>query len=78
MNGPARYRWLTLGETYLYGPALGKGLDSRRGSRCRVVTLSRVGSKPANVRVEFEDGETHVVPSGVLRAAKGMAGSHTR
>ncbi|WP_155300980.1 hypothetical protein [Deinococcus kurensis] len=62
-----RYRWLTLGESYLYGPALGKGLDSRRGSRCRVVTLPRAGSKPANVQVEFEDGGTHVVPSGVLR-----------
>lgn len=70
MSGPARYRWLTLGESYTYGPALGKGLDARRGSRCRVVTLPRAGSKPANVRVEFEDGETHIVPSGVLRAVK--------
>lgn len=66
----ARYRWLTLGETYVYGPALGKGLDSRRGSRCRVVTLPRAGSKPANVRVEFEDGEVHVVSSGVLRKVR--------
>ena len=70
MSGPARYRWLTLGESYLYGPALGKGLDGRRGSRCRVVTLPRAGSKPANVRVEFEDGTVHIVPSGVLRAVR--------
>ncbi|AWT34510.1 hypothetical protein DM785_02330 [Deinococcus actinosclerus] len=65
-----KYRWLILGESYTYGPALGKGLDARRGSRCRVVTLPCAGSKPANVRVEFDDREVHVVPSGVLRVVR--------
>lgn len=70
MTGPAHYRWLTLGEIYTYSAALGKGADARRGSPCRVVTLPRSGSTPANVRVVFEDGEVHVVPSGVLRQIK--------
>lgn len=63
-----RYRWLSLGETYRYSAAAGRGLDDRRGQPCTVLTLPRSGTQPANVRVRFEDGVVHVVPSGVLRA----------
>lgn len=64
---PACYRWLTVGETYCYRAAPGKGLDARRGEACRVITVPRSGSTPANVLVEFTDGERHVVNSGVLK-----------
>lgn len=65
-----RYRWLSLGQTCRYSAAPGKGLDTRRGQPCRVLTLPRPGTRPANVRVEFPDGERHVVPSGVLKAMR--------
>lgn len=71
MTGPIKYRWLTQGEPYRYSAAIGKGLDVRRGTLCRVITLPRPGSKPANALVEFEDGVRHVVPSGVLKRPKG-------
>lgn len=71
MTGPIKYRWLTQGEPYRYSAAPGKGLDARRGNLCRVITLPRPGSKPANALVEFEDGVQHVVPSGVLKRPKG-------
>lgn len=63
---PRRYRWLTEGETYRYGPKLGKGDDARRGTNCTVVIVPRprvIG----NVLVRFPDGHEAVVPSGVLR-----------
>lgn len=68
MTAPARYRWLTLGQTCRYSARPGKGRDDLRGQSCTVLTLPRAGSKPANVLVEFAGGERHVVPSGVLKA----------
>lgn len=66
-----RYRWLTLGDTYAYRAAPGKGLDSRRGTPCRVLILPRPGTKPGNVLVEFlADGVRHIVPAGVLKAVR--------
>lgn len=67
---PRKYRWLTEGEIYVYGPKTGKGADERRGQWCEVVTLPSPGSRPANVLVRFADGVRHVVPSGVLRAIR--------
>ncbi|WP_146237369.1 hypothetical protein [Deinococcus yavapaiensis] len=63
-----KYRWLTVGETYAYRAALGRGLDERRGQSCTILTLPKPGTRPANVRVRFEDGVVHIVPSGVLKA----------
>lgn len=63
---PRRYRWLVEGQAYRYGPKLGKGDDARRGSACTVLTVPRGGAK-ANALVQFEDGHTAIVPSGVLR-----------
>lgn len=67
MPEPPKYRWLTAGCRYAYRPRPGKGRDDLRGQPCTVQTLPRPGAKPANVRVQFDNGETHVVPSGVLR-----------
>lgn len=67
MNTPTRYRWLTEGQEYIYGPKAGKGDDARRGTVCTVLTLPRPGTKPANVSVRWPDGHTTIVPSGVLR-----------
>lgn len=67
MTTPRKYRWLTEGQTYVYSAALGKGRDDLRGQACRIITVPRAGSKPANVLVEFGGGERHIVPSGVLR-----------
>lgn len=64
---PRRYRWLVEGQLYRYGPKGGKGDEIRRGQPCRVVTLPRSGTRPANVRIEFADGQLAIVPSGVLR-----------
>ncbi|MCP2015637.1 hypothetical protein L1280_002805 [Deinococcus sp. HSC-46F16] len=64
---PAKYRWLTEGQTYRYSAAIGKGDDTRRGTTCTVVTVPRAGAKPANVLVRWLDGHTAIVPSGVLR-----------
>jgi len=63
----AKYRWITEGALHRYSPKLGKGDDLRRGGTCTAITLPRPGSKPANVRVRFEDGHVAIVPSGVLR-----------
>lgn len=65
---PQKYRWLTVGEAYRYGPKLGKGDDTRRGTSCTVVTVPRPGAI-GNVLVRFLDGYEAVVPSGVLRKA---------
>lgn len=65
-----KYRWLTEGRSYRYSAALGKGRDDLRGQVCQVLTVPRAGSKPANVLVEFPNGERHVVPNGVLKAVK--------
>ena len=62
-----RYRWLTEGEHYRYGPKPGKGDDTRRGTLCQVVTVPRPGTKPGNVRVKWPDGHLAIVPAGVLR-----------
>lgn len=66
MTTPRKYRWLTEGNTYTYGPKLGKGDDSRRGTACQVVTLPLPG-RIGNALVRWPDGHTAVVPSGVLR-----------
>ncbi|AWT34476.1 hypothetical protein GCM10008956_32610 [Deinococcus arenae] len=63
---PTKYRWLTVGETYRYGPKLGKGDDTRRGTSCTVLIVPRPGAI-GNVLVRFPDGHEAVVPSGVLR-----------
>ncbi|WP_161884479.1 hypothetical protein [Deinococcus alpinitundrae] len=65
---PLKYRWITVGQEYRYGPKLGKGDDARRGTACTALTVPRAGSKPANVLVQWPDGHTAIVPSGVLRA----------
>jgi hypothetical protein len=65
-----RYRWLTEGQEYRYGPKLGKGDDSKRGTLCRVETVPRAGTKPGNVRVVWPDGHRAIVPAGVLRVSK--------
>lgn len=62
-----RYRWLVEGQHYRYGPKSGKGDETRRNQPCRVVTLPGSGARPANVRVQFADGQLAIVPSGVLR-----------
>lgn len=67
---PRHYRWITEGCAYRYGPKEGKGRDELRGQMCTVLTVPRPGSKPANVLVEFENGERHIVPNGVLRGVK--------
>lgn len=67
---PAQYHWLKVGQRYRYQPALGKGRDDLRGQDCLVLAVPQVGSKPANVLVEFAGGERHVVPHGVLRGNK--------
>lgn len=67
---PRRYRWLTEGHSYRYSAAPGKGRDDLRGQVCRVLTLPRPGSRPANVLVGFGNGEQCVVPAGVLKAAQ--------
>lgn len=69
-----RYRWLTEGHSYTYGPRAGKGDDTRRGHACEVVTVPRAGSRPANVRVRFGDGHLAIVPSGVLRRLPAVGG----
>ena len=63
---PRRYRWLTVGESYRYGPKVGKGDDARRGTSCEVVTVPRP-SVVGNVLVRWPDGHTAVVPAGTLR-----------
>lgn len=63
---PTKYRWLTVGEAYRYGPKLGKGDDTRRGTSCIVITVPRSGAI-GNVLARFPDGHEAVVPSGVLR-----------
>lgn len=70
MTPPRKYRWLTEGQTYRYSAAPGKGRDDLRGLLCRVLTLPRPGSKPANVLVQFASGERHIVPSGALKAVR--------
>lgn len=65
-----KYRWLTEGHSYRYSAAPGKGCDDLRGQTCRVLSLPRPGSKPANALVEFGNGERHIVPTGVLKAVK--------
>ncbi|GAA5514789.1 hypothetical protein Dcar01_03550 [Deinococcus carri] len=69
MTDPRRYRWLTEGQAYRYGPKLGKGDDSRRGTTCTVLTVPRPGAV-GNVMVRWPDGHTAIVPSGVLRRVK--------
>lgn len=66
MSAPRKYRWLVEGHAYTYGPKLGKGDDSRRGTACQVVTLPKPGCI-GNALVRWPDGYTAVVPSGVLR-----------
>lgn len=68
---PDQYRWLKVGQRYRYQAALGKARDDLRGQTCVVLVVPKAGSRPANVLVEFEGGERHVVPSGVLRGIKG-------
>jgi len=63
-----KYRWVTVGQEYRYSAAPGKGDDLRRGTACTALTVPRPGSKPANVLVQWPDGHTAIVPSGVLRA----------
>lgn len=67
MTTPQKYRWLTQGVEYIYGPKAGKGDDTRRGTLCRVLILPRAGTKPANVKVGWPDGHVAIVPSGALR-----------
>ena len=64
-----KYRWLTEGERYVYQAALGKGDDARRGTRCIVITVPKPSARPGNALVQFEDGQTAIVPAGVLKAA---------
>ena len=68
MSEPRKYRWLTVGERYTYGPKQGKGDDSRRGAVCKVLTVRRGAGGPGNARVRFDsDGHIAIVPAGVLR-----------
>jgi hypothetical protein len=66
VDQPQRYRWLTVGELYIYSARPGKGDDARRGQRCRVLTVPR-GGGPGNARVVFADGYVAIVPAGVLK-----------
>ena len=61
-----QYRWLTVGQSYRYGPKVGKGGDTRRGTVYEVVTVPRPGVV-ANVLVHWPDGHGAVVPAGTLR-----------
>ena len=63
---PQKYRWVTVGQPYVYRPRLGKGDDSRRLSVCEVVAVPRPGAV-GNVLVRWLDGHTATVPAGVLR-----------
>ena len=63
---PRKYRWVVVGQSYVYRPRIGKGDDLRRLTVCKVVTVPRPGAV-GNVLVRWPDGHIAAVPVGVLR-----------